>query len=256
MKLIASDYDGTLKIGKLVSEEDKLALKAWKEAGNLAVIDTGRSMESFQMEAKKNGLTFDYYITNNGGMVYDKQLNCIFASYLPIEVGLEIMKGVKDKEGVVSYVANDGFYRHRIIINEQLEEHRYPDLAPNISEEELFSLGKYAQLVISFESMELAKAAEGVYRAKYGEFIEAYANKYVVDIVPKGISKATGLKLVCDQEKIKIEDVYTIGDADNDIDLIQFGINGGVMSIAQESVKAYAKREYTCVSALIKEILK
>ena len=44
MKLLATDYDGTLKYQDHVTKEDRDAIIRWKEAGNLFVIDTGRSM--------------------------------------------------------------------------------------------------------------------------------------------------------------------------------------------------------------------
>jgi hydroxymethylpyrimidine pyrophosphatase-like HAD family hydrolase len=52
MKILAMDYDGTLKIDGEVSAKDLAAIERWKKAGNVFVIDTGRSLESIQMEAK------------------------------------------------------------------------------------------------------------------------------------------------------------------------------------------------------------
>ena len=72
MKLIAADYDGTLNYCGKVTEEDFKALQKWQAEGNLFVIDTGRSLESIRIEADRNGLEPDYFITNNGGMVFDK----------------------------------------------------------------------------------------------------------------------------------------------------------------------------------------
>ena len=46
MKLLATDYDGTLKYAKQIMPEDLQAIQDWKNAGNLFVLCTGRSMES------------------------------------------------------------------------------------------------------------------------------------------------------------------------------------------------------------------
>ena len=46
MKLLASDYDGTLKYLDHVTQQDLDSIHRWKDAGNLFVMDTGRSMES------------------------------------------------------------------------------------------------------------------------------------------------------------------------------------------------------------------
>ena len=122
MKLLASDYDGTLKYLDHVTQQDLDSIQRWKAAGNLFVMDTGRSMESILEEAKKYGIPADYYITNNGGMLFDKDGNELFASYLDPLMSHDIMYIAKSIPGVVSYVVNDGFHRHRIIVNEELEE--------------------------------------------------------------------------------------------------------------------------------------
>ena len=89
----------------------------------------------------------------------------------------------------------------------------------------------------------------------YYEQVVAYPNNFVVDIVPKGISKATGLDFLIEYADIKEEDVYTIGDGHNDIPLIEFGVHGSVMSYADEDVKAHAQVEYDSVSDLISKNL-
>ena len=56
MKLLASDYDGTLRYGQDIMEEDIEALREWKNDGNLFVIVTGRSYESIDAQIQKHQL--------------------------------------------------------------------------------------------------------------------------------------------------------------------------------------------------------
>ena len=72
MKIFASDYDGTLRLGDLVSQYDKNAIAKWQKQGNLFGLVSGRSMESMREEAVKNDLHADFYIGNNGGAVFYK----------------------------------------------------------------------------------------------------------------------------------------------------------------------------------------
>ena len=58
-------------------------------------------------------------------MVFDKNKNVLFSSYLDNETSYEVLKLTKNISGVVSYVVNDGIYRHRIVINENLVEKIY-----------------------------------------------------------------------------------------------------------------------------------
>ena len=83
MKLLATDYDGTLKYASHIMPEDLEAIQDWKQAGNMFVIVTGRSMESIEQQVKENDLPVDYYVTNNGGMVFDKECLLIIWIWLP-----------------------------------------------------------------------------------------------------------------------------------------------------------------------------
>lgn len=255
MKILASDYDGTLKYMDHVTSEDIQAIHRWKEKGNLFVMDTGRSMESILEESQKFNLPVDYYITNNGGMLFDKDGKELFSSYLPVSVSHEIMKKAAELNGVVSYVVNDGWHRHRIIINDHLEEHRYPDLMPDISEEELFETGRYAQIVISYSTQEEASVMAVKLNRQYSDSVSAYANKYVTDIVPKGISKAYGLDFLHNYLHVSKTDIYSIGDAENDIPLMEYADHGCCMSSGKQELHKHAR--YICdnISEYISKIM-
>ena len=255
MKILASDYDGTLKHGELVLEEDILAIKRWRKEGNLFVIDTGRSMESILQEVERYQIPVDYYVTNNGGMVFDAKQDEMFSSYLGEIMGLDVIYIAKQVGHVVSYVVNDGFHRHRVVVDQDLVEKRYPELKPDLEEEDLMKLGKYAQLVISMESMEDAAALALRINVHFPGQAVAYANKYVVDVVPYGVSKARGLAFLCESVGAAIEDVYAVGDAGNDIDLITFGLHGACMRSGMAEAKQHAR--YLCdgVGELINAIL-
>ncbi len=161
MKLLAADYDGTLKLGEEVTSRDIEAIRKWRQKGNLFVIDTGRSMQSILAEVRKYDIPVDYFITNNGGMVFDAKQHELFSSYIDPLMSLDIMYLAKEIGNVVSYVSNDGYYRHRVIVDETLGEKRYPGLKPDLSEEELMASEKHAQFVISMATKKRSFTACG-----------------------------------------------------------------------------------------------
>lgn len=254
--ILATDYDGTLKYAQKVMQEDLDAIKKWKEQGNLFVIVTGRSMESIARQAEIYDLPVDYFVTNNGGMVYDANKKELYASYLDTVTSIDLMYIAKEIEGVCSYVVNDGYYRHRIVVDPELEEKRYLDLEPDLDEQQVMDLGKYAQIVISMVETEYAVSLAEQINSNFGDVVVAYANNFVVDIVPKGTSKALGIDFVCEWVNIDESCVYTIGDSYNDIPLMEYGLNGACMSTALEDVKAHANKEYDSISCMINDILK
>ena len=203
-----------------VVPEDLKAIQDWKAAGNKFAIVTGRSKESIQKQIEQYNIPVDYIVTNNGGMVFDKDGNTLLSNYLDYITSLDVIYAAKSMEGVCSYVVNDGIYRHRIIIDDA-NEHRYPNLDPDMSEEDVLNMGKYAQIVLSMAEIDLAISMADAINQYFGESVVAYANNYVVDVVPKGVSKATGLDFVCEWSGISEKDTYTIGDSYNDIPMLE-----------------------------------
>lgn len=251
MKLFATDYDGTLKVDGTIQEKDLLSIYQWKAKGNLFVIDTDRSMESILEQVQLYKLPVDYFVTNNGGMAFDASQKEIFSTYLDPVMAIDIMYIAKMVGGIVSYVVNDGFYRHRIIVDDQLEEKRYPNLAPDITEAQLHAQGKYAQIVLSMASKEQALQLEKRINDHFADQIVAYANQYVVDVVPKNISKATGIARICAQHHIDKNNIYTIGDGNNDIPLITFSPHGAAVDWASEEVKNQASQVVGSIAELL-----
>ncbi|MDO4467494.1 MAG: HAD-IIB family hydrolase [Bacillota bacterium] len=255
MKLLATDYDGTLRYAKHVMQEDLDAIKKWKEAGNLFVISTGRSYASIKKQLEEHNIECDYIISNNGGWVFDKEGKVLISSKMDYLTGLDVIYIAKTIDGVCSYAVNDGINRHRIVVNPNLVEHRYPNLEPDISEEEVMDRGEFAQIVISMTEQSLARNVSLELMTHFGGEIEAYANNFVVDVVPKNVSKVSGLSFVAAYEDIDDADIYTIGDSYNDIPLMEYGMNGAAMSTSYEDIKEHAKYIYDSVGEMIEKIL-
>ena len=117
MKLLASDFDGTLNYGDTIMEEDLEAIKAWKEAGNEFVIVTGRSYESLKKQLDRYDLPVDYVVSNNGGMIYDGSGKELMANYLDTITAVDILYAMHEISDVASYVVNDGKQRYRIAVS-------------------------------------------------------------------------------------------------------------------------------------------
>jgi Cof subfamily protein (haloacid dehalogenase superfamily) len=64
-----------------------------------------------------------------------------------------------------------------------------------------------------------------------------------LDLSPVGVSKASGLALVCEQLGVAQEDTLAIGDGRNDIEMLRWAGRGVAMGQAVEEVKAAADAE-------------
>lgn len=252
MKLLATDYDGTLKFSDSILESDLEAIRRWREAGNLFAIVTGRSKESIDRELNRYEIPADYCITNNGGMVFDARGDMLMSSSLDTLMAIDLMFISHERPEIVSYVVNDGLRRHKVTVHANLQDHRYPTLEPDWSEEDIMDSGRFAQLVYSCTTPEAALELAEQLNSHFSSVITAYANNFVVDIVPKGVSKAAGLEFVGSYADVDEDGIYCIGDSYNDIPMLEAFDHSAASAMAPADVKLAADdRAFLCLSDYI-----
>jgi hydroxymethylpyrimidine pyrophosphatase-like HAD family hydrolase len=77
MKIIASDYDGTINCGG-VSQADREAIAKFRKAGNKFGVNTGRDLEMATWILYDMKDEIDFLICCTGGTILDGQGNIIF----------------------------------------------------------------------------------------------------------------------------------------------------------------------------------
>lgn len=255
MKVLVSDYDGTLCIKHSVSKENIEAIHKFQEAGNMFGIVTGRSMESLMDEVHKYNISYDFIITNNGGVLFNKQLVNLSTKYIDKVKALEVIADIK-QTSCVSYVVNDGYHRYKFINNLNGVDYKYANMEDNSEQEvELLNKINIAQIVLSLEDDKLAHQIADTLNKKYGDVIEAYVNIRCVDIVPKGISKANGVKEMCAHLSLIEEHVFAIGDSYNDVSMIET-FHGYTLEHANEDIKMKAEYIFDSVASCISYLMK
>lgn len=251
MKLLATDYDGTLKFSDSVLEEDVNAIKEWRKAGNVFAIATGRSKNSVTEELKKYDIPVDYYITNNGGMIFDANGNILYSSSLDMTTAIDLMYATHELPDVVSYMVNDGITRHKVTVRPNLVDHRYPHLQDDWPEEAIMDMGRFAQIAFSCSTPEAALELANKINYYFDHTVTAYPNNFVVDIVPKGVSKATGIDFVqvyCDGDD---DSTFCMGDSHNDIPMLEAFDNSAAIALAPSEVKEAAHYEFPSVGSFV-----
>jgi Cof subfamily protein (haloacid dehalogenase superfamily) len=255
MKVLASDYDGTLRISELVSEEDKMAIANFRQAGNMFGIVTGRSMESLKMEIAKNQLAVDFIITNNGGVIYDCDGTLLECKYMDFNSALDIISYIKTVN-CVSYVINDGFHRYKFSVDENQIDHKYGNIAKTTEKEEhVLDRGKIAQIVISLNDETLSKEIAYYINTTFKDYAIAYVNVHCVDIVPVGVSKGEALLYMETHLDLEHECIYSIGDSYNDLPMLQ-AFQGKTLTHAQDEIKEYGFDIYDSVKDCIDDLMK
>ena len=88
------------------------------------------------------------------------------------------------------------------------------------------------------------KEEEAFYRNKYKDFTFIRWHQFSMDILPRGGSKAEGIKKMIDKIGFQMEDVYAFGDGLNDIEMIQSVGTGIAMGNAVQEVQNHADLDY------------
>ena len=76
MKIIATDYDGTLNHNGITDEKRK-AISKWRKSGNLFGAVSGRGIKSLLEVIQDKIFEYDFLIANNGAIIFDKDLNVL-----------------------------------------------------------------------------------------------------------------------------------------------------------------------------------
>lgn len=254
MKLLASDYDGTLRQNDVVTKEDIEAIALWRKAGNAFGIVTGRSMESIRKEVEMQGIEIDFVVGNNGGTVYSANFEKLKTYYIDFKKALDIMDYLK-RETCISFVVNDGYHRAKVLLDASREDKKYAGFTSAFTIEEAIANKTIAQIVASLDKEEDTMRIANHINGQFANYAIAYRNVNCVDIAPYGISKSTGVSYMVKRMNIRQEDVYTIGDSYNDIPMLET-YHGIAISTSPMQVKSYAETTAPSVGACIHRLLK
>ncbi|MFJ8073456.1 HAD family hydrolase [Streptomyces sp. NPDC096176] len=240
-KLVATDLDGTLlRNDDTVSGRTRDALAAVTAAGAAHIIVTGRAVpwtRHILDDLGYDGLA----VCGQGAQVYhagehrlltsvtlDRQLAGLALSKIEAEVGPLLLAASRD--GLEGDVLVGSGYR--------VQEGPLP-YVPMQDPTDLWTapLNKVYIQHPTLGDDELATAA----RATVGSLVDVVmAGAGVVEILPLGLSKATGLSLAARRLGLRASDTIAFGDMPNDIPMFGWAAHGVAMANAHDELKAVA----------------
>ncbi|MET9620290.1 HAD family hydrolase [Streptomyces sp. NPDC006464] len=240
-RLVATDLDGTLlRSDESVSDRTRAALAAVTAAGAAHIVVTGRAVpwtRHILDDLGYEGLA----VCGQGAQVYhagerrlltsvtlDRQLAGLALSKIEAEVGPLALAASRD--GLDGEVLVGPGYR---VQEGPLPVHAYEDPT------DLWSapLNKVYIQHPTLSDDELTRVA----RETVGSLVDiVVAGPGIVEILPLGLSKATGLSLAARRLGAKAAETIAFGDMPNDIPMFGWAGHGVAMANAHEELKAVA----------------
>lgn len=236
MKLFASDFDGTIRRYDrrvpYILEEDKKAIEAFRNNGNLFGMCSGRAFDSILKEAHEMPYA-DFYIVSTGAVIGRVKKGRMELSYEQC-VSREYARDLYERFGKdqkVFYVHLDG-YLYRIGRSEGGET------AQNfIASFDQLPDGHIQGVSIGTDSNDTAFRITNAINQLYPD-VSAFQNNDYLDTVKRGCSKGGGI--------IRLRGMYEadliggIGDSFNDIPLLDEADVSFTFGFSDERVKAHA----------------
>ena len=251
--VFASDYDGTLYKNREITDYDLEAIKAFREAGNLFGIVTGRTVHSIKREIERNNIPVDFIVGINGGIVLSTKQEELFSSDMNENIIPKVMESVNEC-GVLFYGVNDGYRMGRVHVEEEDTETEFN--IPLTPVDELMKSGVRALYVRCVDQNHAEEVSEHINKEFEHNGIKAYPNKWSVDVGVQGVTKATGIRHILDDLGINYDDkVYTIGDAYNDVSMIE-AFNGFVMDNADPFIQDMGIEVVQSVGQALNQLMK
>ena len=247
-RMLFMDLDGTLlNDAKQITDGNRAALELALQRGHSAIITTGRPLKSAMEQARMLGMDRPgcYLIAYNGAVVYDwTQRKQIFARSLPYDVVHRVFDLTRERgEHVQTYDTWD------VLVEERCDDaavRRYcqligmefrliDDVRTDLREEPVKCL------VINYECKDGLEKIQTWIRQNMAEEVDCFfsCDQYL-EVVPKGMNKGEAVKMLCQMMGVDIADAVSVGDAANDLTMIEAAGIGVAMANATEEVKAVA----------------
>lgn len=247
IKLVAIDLDGTLlNNDRKISTENKEAIKKAKDLGIKIVVCTGRPLLSVVDILEELNLREldDYVITYNGGLVQLSETGKVVSQQTLTKKEAADLYALSQELNVpCSLIDLENIYE---LPHPEGRESWYPKTEPalpfvsatldDFSDDHTFN-----KIIYCYETSTLNEALANIPEAYLERYSCVKSRPILFEMMKKGVSKATGIAVLCELLSIDPEEVMALGDEENDLSMIEFSGMGVAMENATIPVKEKAQ---------------
>ena len=259
-KLFLSDFDGTLvRADGTVSEENRRAIGAYRRAGGIFTVVTGRMMTSILPRLHELGLDGGLAVAYQGAMISDVRTGKVLKqSGFSMDHALKCIRYFEKCGYHVHVYTGDTFYSNMddepLHVYEQICRVKgkiEPNLSDMVSAKSL-NVIKVLAMVDASDRDRVKAAAE---RELGDEFFVTCSSPYLVEVMPKGQNKAGAVDFLSEYYRIPKEEIAAIGDQLNDLPMLERA--GGRFAVfnAETELKNHATVVASCEENGVAEAL-
>ena len=190
-RLISTDLDGTIVFNGTISLRDREAMARWRAAGNLLVINTGRSVSALEHVVVPMGLEFDNAILYTGAAIVDEDIRVQCSTALPAGVVEDILDFVEGAPGVTVFTTGldeDLLIYDTIGSGSELLTLFRPATRRELDGREVIGVP------MRFTDPEMAARTETYLHRRWEGQAVGFRNQDFIDVVPASASKGAGLR--------------------------------------------------------------
>lgn len=246
IKLVAIDLDGTLLNNqKQISQENQAALAKAKANGIKIVLCTGRPLKAIlpYLDVLNLRGAGDYSITFNGGLVQKNDTGTIVDKQaLSVEDVTDLLALAKQMDMPLDVLTDEV-----VLCFPTSSDHQtiYPKLNPllvfqSATQQELTAETLYNKAVVAYDQKELDQWIPAIPKEFKERFEVIKTRSNLLEFMPKGVTKAYGIRLLAKELGIQSSEVMAIGDEENDLSMIHYAGVGVAMGNAIAAVKEAA----------------
>jgi Cof subfamily protein (haloacid dehalogenase superfamily) len=237
-KIIFFDFDNTLYSHTTSSfpKSSIKALKKLKEKGILTYLCTGRALlerDNFDMR----DVVLDGMILSSGQVVISNSEGLLYEKTIEGELKDVLIRLFNEKTFPIYFCTP-----HDMILNycNATVRHVQSAISSGVPEVKPYNNEKIYMASAFFDE---DKTLKEIMALKDQAEITIW-HEGALDIVPKGMSKVSGIKAVCEHYNIPVEETMCFGDGDNDITMLDYCGTSIAMGNAPDFVKEHA--DYIC----------
>lgn len=240
IKMVATDIDGTIvKWGCDYSDGVKSCVKKLCDNGVKVVLVTGRMHCATTHVAEALGLKTPI-VSYQGGLIKNNKGETLYQQNLDSDTAKKIIKWARKNDVHINLYLDDKLYveKDNEFVRKYTDGKFISYEVCNFDDLNIENVNKI--LAIDFNDAERVTGWVCELQQKFPELYIVKSTPYFCEIGSPKATKSAGVEFLANKWGIKRDEILTIGDQDNDIELLKAGGVPVAMGNASDELKKYA----------------